>query len=105
MIEDLYNLNIKIIDLGNGEFTNDISNEEISYKLYRSPENILGYEYNTSTDIWTIGCLFYELMTKKYLIEINNYKNDIDRDRRLLFEMQKYFGRVPKRISSKFRIF
>merc|ERR1711935_658647 len=39
-IEDLKDINIKIIDLGNGEFTNDISNEEISYKFYRSPENI-----------------------------------------------------------------
>ena len=94
-IEDLKDINVKIIDLGNGEFTNDISNEEISYKFYRSPENILGFKYNVSTDIWTLGCLFYEMITKKYLIEINQYKNNIDRDSKLLFEMQKYFGRIP----------
>ena len=59
--EDYNDIKVKIIDLGNGELVNDISNDEISYKLYRSPENILGYEYNTKTDIWTLGCIFYEI--------------------------------------------
>jgi serine/threonine-protein kinase SRPK3 len=93
---DYHNINVKIIDLGNGELVDDISNDEISYKLYRSPENILGYEYNTKTDIWTLGCIFYEIITKKYLIEIGKSKDDIDRDRKLLSEMQSILGKIPK---------
>ena len=93
---DFHNINIKIIDLGNGELINDISNDEISYKLYRSPENILGYEYDTKTDIWTLGCIFYEIITKQYLIEVGKSKDDIDRDRMLLSEMQSILGKIPK---------
>lgn len=94
--EDFNDIHIKIIDLGNGEHTNDISNDEISYKYYRSPENILGYDYNTKVDIWSLGCIFYEFITRKYLIEIKNYKNDIDRDRQLLLNIQSVIGKIPK---------
>ena len=94
--KDIQNINIKIIDLGNSELENNISNDEIAFKYYRSPENILGYNYDTKSDIWSLGCIFYELITKEYLIKIAKSKNNTDRDRLLLREMHKYFGRIPK---------
>jgi len=35
---------------------------------YRAPEILMGKkEYSLGVDIWAIGCIFYELITKKPL--------------------------------------
>ena len=31
---------------------------------YMSPELINGESYNTKTDVWALGCILYELVTK-----------------------------------------
>ena len=37
---------------------------------YRPPELLLGSrEYNYSVDVWSIGCIFYELMTGEVLFK------------------------------------
>ena len=88
-------LHIKIIDLGNSEIENNISNYEIGYKLYRSPENILGYEYDTKSDIWTLGCIFYELLTQSNFLELET-SNSLTTDTKLLIAMSKQIGNIDK---------
>lgn len=34
---------------------------------YRSPECLLQCKYNTSVDIWSVGCIFAELYTRRAL--------------------------------------
>ncbi|MFN9959682.1 MAG: protein kinase domain-containing protein [bacterium] len=36
---------------------------------YRGIETILGFEYNEKVDIWSLGCMIYELITGRYLFE------------------------------------
>lgn len=50
-------ISVKIADLGNAcwidkHFTNDIQTRQ-----YRSPEVILGGEYNFTADIWSCACM------------------------------------------------
>ncbi|TPX72320.1 hypothetical protein SpCBS45565_g00629 [Spizellomyces sp. 'palustris'] len=62
-------IKVKIADLGNAcwvdhHFTNDIQTRQ-----YRSPEAILGANYDRSADIWSVGCMVFELLTGDYLFD------------------------------------
>lgn len=35
----------------------------IQTRYYRAPEVILGYKWNENSDIWSLGCLVYEMAT------------------------------------------
>jgi serine/threonine protein kinase len=44
--------------------------QEVVTLWYRAPELLLGsYEYSTPIDIWAIGCIFAEMVTKKVLFQ------------------------------------
>ena len=46
---------------------------EVGTLYYRAPELLLGNAYyDTKIDIWSIGCIFYELITKKILFKGKN---------------------------------
>ena len=36
-------------------------------RYYRSPEVILGLDFNKKIDLWSLGCKLYELVTGKIL--------------------------------------
>ncbi|KAK8023529.1 hypothetical protein PG993_011595 [Apiospora rasikravindrae] len=62
-------INVKIADLGNAcwvshHFTNDIQTRQ-----YRSPEVILGGKWGASTDVWSMACMVFELITGDYLFD------------------------------------
>lgn len=47
---------------------------------YRSPELLLGTElYSTAIDIWSVGCIFGELMLQKALFQGRNEKDQLDK--------------------------
>ncbi|CAD2221231.1 serine/threonine-protein kinase SRPK1 [Angomonas deanei] len=41
----------------------------VQSREYRSPEILLGQHFLTSSDIWSIGCIAYELVTGKFLFD------------------------------------
>ncbi|KAK5125744.1 hypothetical protein LTR85_012018 [Meristemomyces frigidus] len=62
-------ISVKIADLGNAcwvghHFTNDIQTRQ-----YRSPEVILGAKWGASTDVWSVTCMVFELITGDYLFD------------------------------------
>ncbi|KAL3481457.1 kinase-like domain-containing protein [Aspergillus californicus] len=66
---DIDIISVKIADLGNAcwvghHFTNDIQTRQ-----YRSPEVILGSKWGASTDIWSMACMVFELITGDYLFD------------------------------------
>jgi len=43
---------------------------------YRAPELLLGFpKYNESIEIWSLGCIFYEIITRKALFTANTENN------------------------------
>lgn len=50
----------------------------IATRWYRAPEILLGSEnYNTSVDMWAIGCIFAELLTRKPFLPGTDSENQL----------------------------
>ena len=70
----------KIIDLGNAEeFTDktDSIKGTIHIRCYRAPENFKTGIFNKDSDIWTLGCLLFEMLFNEKLLD-SEYSNDTD---------------------------
>ncbi|XP_070192476.1 serine/threonine-protein kinase Nek4-like isoform X2 [Littorina saxatilis] len=62
-------MSIKIGDLGIARqlvFTKEMADTHIGTPLYISPEIYQGNPYNYKTDVWSLGCCVYEMMTLEY---------------------------------------
>ncbi|KAK9316383.1 kinase-like domain-containing protein [Lipomyces starkeyi] len=89
---------VKIADLGNAcwvshHFTNDIQTRQ-----YRSPEVILGARWGASTDIWSMACMVFELITGDYLFDPQNgskYSKDDDH----IAQIIELLGRFPRHLA------
>ena len=60
---------VKIVDLGNACWTYKHFTDDIQTRQYRSPEVILGASYDCSADIWSLGCIVFELLTGDLLFD------------------------------------
>jgi len=58
---------VKLADLGNACWFNKHFTSDITTRQYRAPETILGQEYDHSVDIFSLGCMLFELVTGDYL--------------------------------------
>ncbi|CAL6050588.1 Kinase [Hexamita inflata] len=54
---------IRVIDWGSGAFVNQTIYTYIQSRFYRAPEVILGMPYSIEIDVWSMGCVFAELLT------------------------------------------
>lgn len=52
---------IKIIDFGSGCFEDQKIYTYIQSRFYRAPEIVLGIPYTGAIDMWSFGCILYEL--------------------------------------------
>ena len=89
---------VKICDMGNGCWTYHHFTPEIQTRQYRSPEVIIGADYDTSADVWSLACTVFEMVTGDFLFEPrkgNNYDKDDDH----LAQMMELLGRMPKNMA------
>lgn len=54
---------LRIIDFGSSCYVNDRTYNYIQSRFYRAPEILLGLEYGTPIDMWSLGCIVAELIT------------------------------------------
>lgn len=54
---------IKLIDFGSSCKVGKTMYPYIQSRFYRSPEVLLGLPYNQAIDMWSLGCILYELHT------------------------------------------
>lgn len=83
---------IKIIDFGSAVEINQSLNRRgiICTRQYRPPEVLLNCcDWDTKTDIWSIGCILYEMYTGKVLFPTHNSKEH-------LCLMEKICGKIPE---------
>lgn len=52
---------IKVIDFGSSTYENEQFYTYIQSRYYRAPEIMLGIRYTPAIDMWSLGCILYEL--------------------------------------------
>lgn len=63
---------VKIIDFGSAiHLDENDEHYEIQTLPYRAPEIILKANYNHAIDMWSLGCIIYELVTHNVLFNFN----------------------------------
>jgi serine/threonine protein kinase len=87
---------IKISDFGNTTHIANKTKHEIQTRHYRAPEIIIDSDYSFECDIWSVGCIVFELLTGYVLFE--PLKNPINKDIHHLYLMEKFFGPLPKKM-------
>ena len=87
-----------VVDLGNACWTYRHFSEDIQTRQYRAPEVIIGSKYDTSADIWSLGCMTFELLTGDLLFD-PRAGDDYDRDEDHLAMFQELLGKMPKKLA------
>ena len=53
---------------------------EVVTLWYRAPDILMGSkDYNTSVDIWSVGCIFAEIVTKRPLFQGKNEEDQLNK--------------------------
>lgn len=63
---------VKVIDFGSATYIYEECQDYVQTRPYRAPEIIFGCEYDFAVDIWSLGCILYELITSKVLFGQKN---------------------------------
>eukprot|EP00554_Chaetoceros_debilis_P007547 CAMPEP_0194076222 /NCGR_PEP_ID=MMETSP0149-20130528/3061_1 /TAXON_ID=122233 /ORGANISM="Chaetoceros debilis, Strain MM31A-1" /LENGTH=1124 /DNA_ID=CAMNT_0038756911 /DNA_START=304 /DNA_END=3678 /DNA_ORIENTATION=- len=87
-----------VVDLGNACWTHRHFSEDIQTRQYRAPEVLVGHKYDTAADIWSLGCMCFELLTGDLLFDPREGP-DYDRDEDHLAMIQELVGKMPKKMA------
>ncbi|MBS0648942.1 MAG: serine/threonine-protein kinase [Verrucomicrobia bacterium] len=68
---------LTVIDNGLSQKISDNGFELIQTSFYRCPEAILSGPIDCSADIWSVGCILFELMTGSPLFNVYDHKQDL----------------------------
>lgn len=68
------NCELKILDFGLARISDDSMTGYVATRWYRAPEIMLNWmQYNSQVDIWSVGCIMAELLTRKTLFPGNDH--------------------------------
>ena len=71
--------------------------DTIQTRYYRAPEILLGTKYNEKIDIWSFGCMLYELVSDRILFRPNS-DEDYDTDQDHINMIVNLCGEIPKKM-------
>jgi serine/threonine-protein kinase SRPK3 len=92
-------ITVKIADLGNATWIEHHFTDDIQTRQYRCPEVILGAKWGTSSDLWSVACILFELITGgDYLFDPasgTRYSKDDDH----IAQIIELLGEIPKAVA------
>lgn len=68
---------VKVIDFGSASFLDNQSYDLLQTKPYRAPEVCFGCNFDFSADMWSLGCIVYELLTGKVLFPYRTVQENL----------------------------
>ncbi|KAA0025610.1 hypothetical protein IC582_018574 [Cucumis melo] len=95
---DGIDLRCKIVDFGNACWADRQFMEEIQTRQYRAPEVILQSGYSYSVDMWSFGCIAFELATGDMMFTPKGGQ-DYSEDEDHLALMMELLGKMPRKIA------
>ena len=91
------NAEIRLIDFGSATFDHEHHSTIVSTRHYRAPEVILELGWSQPCDVWSIGCILFELALGFTLFQTHD-------NREHLAMMERILGRFPTRMATRTRI-
>ncbi|KAI1423488.1 serine protein kinase [Xylaria sp. FL1777] len=91
-------IQIKLSDMGGAYFFKDPPMKPLVPAGLRAPELILTGAFNRTFDIWSFGCILFELITGRPLFCTPWSESQVDRDDDLLLDMTLYLGPLPEEL-------
>ncbi|XP_050304693.1 serine/threonine-protein kinase Doa isoform X2 [Anthonomus grandis grandis] len=85
---------VKLIDFGSATFDHEHHSTIVSTRHYRAPEVILELGWSQPCDVWSIGCILFELYLGITLFQTHD-------NREHLAMMQRILGEIPQRMARK----
>jgi CDC-like kinase len=87
---------VRLIDFGSATFNDEHHSTVVSTRHYRAPEVILELGWAQPCDVWSIGCIIYELLQGMTLFQTHDNKEH-------LAMMERILGPLPYRMIKKSR--
>ncbi|XP_052863267.1 uncharacterized protein LOC128269900 [Anopheles cruzii] len=87
------NTDIRLIDFGSATFDDELHSTIVSTRHYRAPEVVLELGWSQPCDVWSIGCIMYELYNGGTLFPTHD-------NREHLAMMERILGPIPDRMAS-----
>ena len=63
---------VKLIDFGSATFDHEHHSTIVSTRHYRAPEVILEVGWSQPCDVWSVGCIMFELYTGYTLFQVRH---------------------------------
>ena len=93
-------IEVKICDIGNACWFNYHFSTIIQTRQYRSPEVLIGVNYNETSDIWSLACIVFELVTGDFLFQPEKGETFTKNDDHVAKFMQT-LGKMPKNFAKR----
>jgi serine/threonine protein kinase len=69
---------VKIVDFGSACTDFRSGFKYVQSRFYRSPEIVVGLPYDNAVDMWSLGCIIYELVTGRPLFPAHHELDLLD---------------------------
>jgi len=93
-IRQVKNSEVRLIDFGSATFDDEHHSTIVSTRHYRAPEVLLELGWAQPCDVWSIGCIMFELYTGYTLFQTHD-------NREHLAMMERILGTIPYRMAKK----
>ena len=95
-----HRLTCAVVDLGNACDVANPFSDDIQTRQYRAPEVLIRAGFDTSADMWSMGCILFELITGDFLFNPRGGA-DFSCDEDHLAQMIELMGDMPKALRRK----
>jgi len=95
-VRKVKNTEVRLIDFGSATFDWEHHSKVVSTRHYRAPEVILELGWSQPCDVWSIGCIMFELYLGFTLFQTHD-------NREHLAMMEKILGPIPEKLIRRTR--
>ncbi|GMR38542.1 hypothetical protein PMAYCL1PPCAC_08737 [Pristionchus mayeri] len=99
--------NLKVLDFGLARLISSAGDRMTTYvvtRYYRAPEVVLGLQYSEKADVWSIGCIFAEIINQQVLFPGKNSVNQwFEIIKTLGTPSEEFMAQLPESIQKQVR--